>query len=69
MNLKEQDRFKIIRFIKGRAEVLVSDILENSGAVSMRVYPILVEEIQKGRITVIKESWLGSPEIVSLNND
>lgn len=69
MNLKEQDRFKIIRFIKGRAEVLVSDILENSGADSMRVYPILVEEIQKGRITVIKESWLGSPEIVSLNND
>lgn len=68
-NLKEQDRFRIIRYIRGRAEVLVSDILENSGADSMRVYPILVEEIQKGRITVIKESWLGSPEIISYNND
>ncbi len=66
-NLKEQDRKKVLYFMKGRAEVMVHDILQHSGAERLRVYTILFEEVQKGRIRVIKDNWLGAPEIVSLN--
>lgn len=64
-NLKEQDRKKIRDFIKGRAEVMVHDIIRHSGANRLRVYPILFEEEQKGRIKVIRRGSLGAEEIVS----
>lgn len=63
---KEQDRKKILDFMKGRAEVMVYDIVDHSGANQKRVYPILFEEVQSGRIRVIKATELGAPEIVSL---
>lgn len=66
-NLKEQDRKKILEFMKGRTEVMVHDIIRNSGADQLRVYPILIEEEIKGRIRVIKTSDMGSPIIVALN--
>ena len=65
-NMKEQDRRKILDFMKGRAEVMVSDIMQNSGAERLRVYTILFEEEQKGRVKVVRESAMGAPEIVSL---
>ena len=67
-NLKEQDRKKILDFMKGRAEVMVYDITEHSGANRLRVYPILYEEAMKGRIRIIKTQGLGAPEIVALNH-
>ena len=66
-NFKEQDRKKILDFMKGRAEVMVHDIINNSGSDRLRVYPILFEEVQRCRVRVIKEDWLGAPEIVTLN--
>lgn len=65
-NLKEQDRKKILDFMKGRAEVMVYDILKHSGANRMRVYPILFEEEMKGRVRVIRTHGMGAPEIVTL---
>ena len=67
-NLKEQDRKKILDFMKGRAEVMVYDILKHSGANKLRVYSILFEEEMKGHIRVIKTHGLGAPEIVTLIN-
>ena len=66
-DLKEEDRKKILDFMKGRAEVMVHDIIDNSGADKIQVLSILYEEAREGRITVIKENENGEPEIVSLN--
>lgn len=65
-NMKEQDRKKIRDFMKGRAEVMVHDIIKHSGADRLRVYPILFEEEMMGRIRVIKRGSLGAEEIVTL---
>ena len=65
-NYKEQDRKKILEFMKGRAEVMVSDIVENSGADRLRVYPILFEEVEYGDVVVIEQGFWGAPEIVAM---
>jgi len=65
-NIKELDRKKMLDFMKGRAEVIVYDIIQNSGVNSLRVYSLLFEEVQRGHVTVIKEGSMGSPEIVKL---
>jgi len=65
---KEQDRKKILDYMKGRAEVLVQDIIDNSGANRLRIYSILFEEEQRGRIRVVKTVGMGSPSIVALND-
>lgn len=66
-NIKEQDRKKMLDYMKGRAEVMVYDIIQNSGASSLRVHSLLFEEVQRGRVRVIKEGQMGAPEIVTLN--
>lgn len=65
-NLKEQDRKKILDYMKGKAEVYVSDIIENSGADKLRIYAILFEEEMEGRIKVVRTVGLGAPDIVAL---
>lgn len=65
-NFKEQDRKKIFEFMRGRAEVMVHDIMKNSGADRMRVYTLLFEEEQRGHIRVVKAGKFGAPEIVTL---
>jgi low affinity Fe/Cu permease len=65
---KEQDRRKILSFMKGRAEVPVHDIVGYSGADSQNVFPILAEEEQKGRVRVIEKTETGDPDIVTLND-
>lgn len=66
-NFKQIDRKKVFEFIKGKAEVHVSDIITSSGATKMRVYPILFEMEQEGVILIIKRGGFGSPEIVAIN--
>lgn len=66
-NHKEEDRKRILEYIKGKAEVYVSDISENSGAERLRAYPILFEEIQAGYFIPIKSDALGAPVIVALS--
>lgn len=66
-DLKELDRKRVLDFMRGRAEVLVIDIIRNSGANRLRIYSILYEEEQSGRLRVIRRSSMGGPEIVALN--
>lgn len=68
-NYKEQDRKRILEYIKGKAEVYVSDIVGNSGVEKLRVYPIIIEEMYAGYvIAVTRDAW-GAPIIVSLNSE
>jgi len=68
-NYKDQDRKKILEFMKGKAEVYVDDIEKRSGAEKLRIYPLLFEGEMEGYIRVITRSGLGSPEIVTLADD
>lgn len=64
--IKEIDRKKILDFMKGRAEVMVYDIMDNSGADKRQVLQILNEEAHDGRVNIIRKNDKGDPEIVSL---
>lgn len=65
-DLMEYDRKKVLDFMKGRAEVMVYDIVENSGANSIFVNAILENEILLGTIRVIKRDANGAPTIVAI---
>lgn len=65
-NYKQADRKKVIEFLKGKAGVSVENIIENSGAEKLRIYPILFEFEQEGIIEVVKRQSLGAPDIVRL---
>lgn len=63
---EDLDRKMILDFLKGRAEVMVYDIVENSGAEKSRVLTILSEEEKKGRLRIMRVTDQGNPEIVTL---
>ncbi len=69
INCKETDRKAILEYMKGKAEVHVDDIIANSGAERLRVYPILFEEERSGYVVVVKANQWGAPEIVSLKSE
>lgn len=67
MDYKEIDRKLILEYIeKQGGQCSVQDIIKNSGAEKLRVYPILFEEVQSARLTVLEEENLGSPKIIKL---
>lgn len=67
MDYKEKDRKNIINYILGQGGVCsVEDIITNSGAEKLRVYPILFEEQQFGHVQFVKETLFGAPEIIKL---
>lgn len=67
MDYKEIDRKSILKYIeKQGGQCPVQDIIKNSGAEKLRVYPILFEEVQSARLTVLEEESFGSPKIVKL---
>ena len=67
MDYKEIDRKSILEYIeKQGGKCPVQDIIKNSGAEKLRVYPILFEEVQSARLTVLEEESFGSPKIVKL---
>lgn len=68
-NYKEQDRKLVLEFLKGKAEVHVSDLMAYSGAEKLRVYTILFEEEQAGYVKVLKRCGLGAPDIVALSSE
>ena len=65
---KKEDTAKIAAYLHNRhdEEVLVEDIMLNSGAEKLRVYPILFELEQEGRIEVAEREELGAPKGVRL---
>lgn len=67
MDYKEIDRKSILEYIeKQGGQCPVQDIIKNSGAEKLRIYPILFEEVQSARLTVLEEESFGSPKIVKL---
>ncbi len=63
----EENRRLILAYVKGKAEVYVSDIMDNSGAERHQVYPIIFEEVKAGHVVTIKSDASGLPVIVALN--
>lgn len=67
VDYKDIDRKAILEYIKKQGgQCPVQDIIKNSGAEKLRVYPILFEEVQSARLTVLEEESFGSPKIVKL---
>lgn len=65
-NLKLEDRKKILAYLEDKKQVSVEELLANSGAERLRVYPLLFELTQEKIIRILKESDLGAPEIICL---
>lgn len=68
-NQKEMDRRRMLEFMKGKAEVYVSDIKQYSSAEQMRIDALLSEGELEGYIKVITRSDNGAPKIVTLSED
>ena len=61
MDCKHQDRDKILAYLKNHLVCTVGDIILESGAERLRVYPILFELCQEKKIKVLKEAEWGAP--------
>lgn len=66
MNNKERDTAAIVNYLQDKKAVLVDDIIKESGAEKLRVYPILFELEQGHIIEVTKRAPLGAAEEVKL---
>lgn len=67
MNYKEQSREAIMAYVKtANQPVAVDDIIANAGVDKVRIYPILFELEQEGKIEVTERVELGSPSVVKL---
>lgn len=49
----------IVEYLKGKDEVLTSDLLEYMGPERLRVYPILMELLLEDKLEVLEETELG----------
>ena len=66
-SFKEQDREHILTYIKKEdGDVKVDDIITNSGAHKLRVYPILFELVQEKKLKVVKKEKMGAPMVVRM---
>ena len=61
MNCKQQDRDKILSYLKTHPICTVDAIIQESDAERLRVYPILFELSQEKMIRVMEESEWGAP--------
>ncbi|MEI3460840.1 MAG: hypothetical protein V8Q70_02035 [Bacteroides eggerthii] len=69
-NYKVADTRKIITYIISQPEnVSVDDIIQNSGADKLRVYPALFELEQNGFLEVVEREELGAPLVVRRRRD
>lgn len=69
VNYKVADTRKIVQYIASfPGEVEVEDIIRNSGAEKLRVYPALFELEQEGYLTVTRRELLGAPLTVRRNS-
>lgn len=67
INYKIIDRKLILEYVeKQGGQCSVQDIINNSGAEKLRVYPILFEEVQSARMTVLEEDVFGAPKVIKL---
>ena len=69
-NYKVADTRKITPYIISQPEnVSVDDIIQNSGADKLRVYPALFELEQNGFLEVVEREELGAPLVVRRRRD
>lgn len=66
MDYKARDMEAIIAYMKGKECVKVQDIIDCAGVETLRVYPILFEMEQEGKIEVLKREKMGAAEEVFL---
>lgn len=67
INYKEIDRKAIFDYLSSQGgEIKVADVITNSGANRLRVYPILFELQMEGKLEVVQASELGTPITVRL---
>lgn len=67
MNYKVLDTQRIIDYIRSSSDkVPVEEIIRNSGAEKLRVYPALFELEQSGQIEVLEREELGAPSVVRI---
>lgn len=67
MNYKVLDTQKIIDYIRSSSDKIpVEDIIRNSGAEKLRIYPALFELEQSGQIEVLEREELGAPSMVRI---
>ena len=70
MNYKIIDMQKIIDYIASfYGAVSVDDIIQNSGADKLRVYPALFELEQNGFLEVVEREEFGAPLVVRRRRD
>lgn len=64
-NHKTIDTQRIIHFIESfHNNISVEDIIQNSGAEKLRVYPILFELEQSNYLKVMERDELGAPLVI-----
>lgn len=66
INYKEQDRKAILDYLKGKGNVSVENVLNESGANRLRVYVLLFELRDAGLVEITNSNDWGSPTEVKL---
>ncbi|RHB93890.1 hypothetical protein [Bacteroides eggerthii] len=70
IDYKALDTQKVVDYILSFSEeVLVVNIIQNSGADKLRVYPALFELEQNGFLEVVEREELGAPLVVRRRRD
>lgn len=70
-NYKIIDTRRIVDYIDSfsNSAIPVEDIIQNSGADKLRVYPALFELEQSGWLEVVEREELGAPAVVRVRKD
>lgn len=66
MDYKEKDTVAIVNYMQGKKTVNVEDIIAESGAEKLRVYPILFELEQNHVVEVLEREPMGAAKVVKL---
>lgn len=65
-NYKQQDRNRILAYLKEHPVCTVEEITEKSGAEPLRVYPLLFELEQEKIVCIPERTGWGAPVMVEL---
>lgn len=66
INYKERDRQAILKYLAGKGEVEVAKVLAESGANTLRVYVLIFELRDEGKLEITRSNEWGSPMAVKL---
>ena len=65
-NYKQQDRNRILAYLKKHPVCSVEEMMETSGSEPLRVYPLLFELEQEKKIRELERTGWGAPAMVEL---